>query len=138
MTPRRFYTAVVLLFGGAYAWLAFVASTSASDVIFCLFRRLSGMPCPACGATRSVVALCYGEWLYALRLNPLGFFYTIALVSVPLWLLHDTIRRRPSMYTMYRRLDRLMSHKSVLWGIAAFILLNWLWVLFNHVFGHVA
>jgi len=44
----------------------------ASDPAFswCLFYRLSGMPCPGCGMTRALAALFHGEWREVLRLHP--------------------------------------------------------------------
>lgn len=39
----------------------------------CLFRRLSGVPCPGCGMTRAFAHLAKGEWLEAARDHPFSF-----------------------------------------------------------------
>jgi len=39
----------------------------------CVFKQLSGLPCPFCGGTRSAQALLHGDWSRALYLNPLAF-----------------------------------------------------------------
>lgn len=53
----------------------------------CAFKGLFNIPCPTCGATRSVVHLSHGEFLPALAMNPiiatvivfavLFFFYSL-------------------------------------------------------------
>jgi hypothetical protein len=39
----------------------------------CLFRRVSGVPCPGCGMTRAFAHLAKGEWREAARDHPLSF-----------------------------------------------------------------
>ncbi len=52
----------------------------------CLFYRLTGLLCPACGATRSVIHLLNGNILLALKSNVLAvmmmplFFYILFLI----------------------------------------------------------
>jgi len=44
----------------------------------CVFRGLTGIPCPTCGSTRSLVHLSHGEILSALAMNPLT---TLCLIT---------------------------------------------------------
>src|SRR3954464_13684961 len=39
----------------------------------CLFHTLTGHPCATCGATRSAIAFFHGNFLAALKWNPLAF-----------------------------------------------------------------
>lgn len=56
----------------------------------CVFKELTGIPCPTCGSTRSVVYLSHGDILSALAMNPLTalcliaaiVFFFVGLVSV--------------------------------------------------------
>ncbi|HEX2641896.1 MAG TPA: DUF2752 domain-containing protein [Thermoanaerobaculia bacterium] len=41
--------------------------------VVCLFRRLTGIPCPGCGMTRAFAHLAKGEWEAAWISHPLSF-----------------------------------------------------------------
>ncbi|MGP8244642.1 MAG: DUF2752 domain-containing protein [Bryobacteraceae bacterium] len=47
----------------------------------CAFRRQTGLPCPTCGMTRSVVLALHGEWWRAWRLSPGGVALVAGLVA---------------------------------------------------------
>jgi len=47
---------------------------------FCLMREMTGIPCPGCGATRSLLGWSHLNPLEALRFNPLFFVLTVGLV----------------------------------------------------------
>ncbi len=49
----------------------------------CVFKAVTGIPCPTCGATRAVLALLRGEWWSAVRFNPL---VTLILVGWMAWI----------------------------------------------------
>lgn len=55
---------------------------------FCIFHKLTGIPCPACGITRSISSILSGNVLDSLKLNPSGLFVLITFVSqIPLRLI---------------------------------------------------
>lgn len=53
------------------------------DVPLCLFRGVTGAPCPTCGSTRAGLALFGGDVVGAVRFNP--FMVTAGVVLVA-WL----------------------------------------------------
>lgn len=48
----------------------------------CMLRRVTGMPCPTCGVTRSFRALGQGALVAAVRFHPLGPVYFALLMVV--------------------------------------------------------
>jgi hypothetical protein len=62
------------LFAGLYLY-AFEPGKS-GFFLFCPFRALTGLTCPACGATRGLHQLLHGNFSAAFKLNPLFFVMT--------------------------------------------------------------
>lgn len=60
-----------VLLASLAAVVAMVAVPDMRPVLLCPLKRGTGIPCPTCGMTRSLLALCEGEVLDALRLHPL-------------------------------------------------------------------
>lgn len=48
--------------------------------IGCPLRSFTGIPCPLCGGTRSVVAAVHGRWADAFAINPVGLVVVVAAV----------------------------------------------------------
>jgi hypothetical protein len=48
----------------------------------CLFFLSTGLPCPGCGLTRSVVSFAHGQWSEAVYYHPLGPLFFIAFVAI--------------------------------------------------------
>jgi Protein of unknown function (DUF2752) len=73
--------------GAAMLAVALVLPTLAlPNVVLCPLRRLTGVPCPFCGMTRSVTALVHGDLGASLALNPGGILVVaLAAVLLVLW-----------------------------------------------------
>ncbi|MGE3270510.1 MAG: DUF2752 domain-containing protein [Chloroflexota bacterium] len=94
----------------------------------CLFRLSTGMPCPGCGLTRSVVSLMHGDLSASAYYHPLGMVFVLlvlVLVVLDIWLLIATRRRgednRPPSWVM----DRLAQTPAP-WLAVAALMLTWL------------
>ena len=53
--------------------LALGSSGFSTGPSLCIFRSLTGLPCPFCGTTRSVGNILVGDFNSALQMNPLGY-----------------------------------------------------------------
>jgi hypothetical protein len=56
----------------------------------CPFRLLTGVPCPACGLSRSVGALSGGDFSTSISMHPLGIlvaFFIFLLLIRPDWII---------------------------------------------------
>ncbi len=97
----------------------------------CLFRRLTGLPCPTCGMTRSIVLTLDGHLGTALRLNLAGPVWVLAVATLAVALLWLAWRERargtgPSAPTR-RRVRLLALAQGAIFGVA--LATNWIWVL---------
>jgi uncharacterized protein DUF2752 len=92
----------------------------------CLFRRLTGLPCPTCGATRSAIALVHGDLLGAIQQNPLmvvcyGLSFVINLYAAAVLLFRLP---RPRLASLPAKVKRMLGML-----VAAALGANWIYLL---------
>ena len=93
-------------------------------VTFCVFKGLSGLPCPTCGSTRAVARLFELDPAGALAMNP---FTTLAAVVIAAWAVVDVLllpRRRALRVGLSRSLGRAFRIAA----FAAFVA-NWVYLI---------
>ena len=54
------------------------------DLTLCMFRNVTGVPCPTCGTTRMLLALARGQPVDALLFNP--FTFAVSMLGA-IWLI---------------------------------------------------
>ena len=116
----------LLVFSGiiAAAILARLAIVSGLPLPQCWLRKLTGIPCPSCGCTRSLLAWLDGEPGKAFRFNPLFF---ICCIAVLLWLAVWVVERVSGRPVLAGR--GLPLSRPVVWKIGlALVALNWLYL----------
>lgn len=95
----------------------------------CFLRTVVGIPCPFCGATRSLVAISSMHWEQALRLNPLVVMLC-ALVVV--WMFFWLVER--AMGGSWLTAFVTNARAKISWRVVlALVLMNWLFVLWMKV-----
>lgn len=121
-----------------YGWLVYSFLTSRPNVLLgeagrgwsgCLLKQVWGIPCPACGSTRSVLALFGGQWGEAWEWNPLGYVLAVGLVLLPLWLLFDTWSGRSTYWHTFLAGESLLRKPPVAVVCAVLMFANWIWNL---------
>ena len=97
----------------------------------CLFQRLTGVPCPTCGMTRSIVLTLNGHLGTALRLNLAGPVWVLAVATLAvalLWLAWRERARGVDRSTVARRRVRLLALvQGAVFAVA--LATNWIWAL---------
>ena len=72
-----------------------VGAGQVAGPVLCPFRLATGLPCPFCGTTRSLMALGRGDLEASLQLNPLGVLLALAAAGFGLLYAALAARRRP-------------------------------------------
>jgi len=102
--------------------LAPLADRAAELAPACLFRSMTGLPCPTCGSTRAVLALARLDLAGAVVLNPLAAAAAIVFVAggliAAIAALAGRPLREPQRYPPAARI-------ALLAAVAA----NWVWLL---------
>jgi hypothetical protein len=120
------HEALWLLVGGASLCLLGVALvTPGIQLPRCAFKTITGLPCPTCGVTRTVIALSRGDLDRALFMNPLA---AIACGAALLYLIYAAAvlalrlpRFRPTVSVADARWLRVAT--------VALLAINWLWLI---------
>ena len=104
---------------GVYAWVECATGVHAPGV--CVFRWITGYPCPTCGSTHMVLALAHGDLRHAIGYNPLMF--ALAFLLAAQLGIRFLLRRRIVWITSVR------SRRIVAAGLLLAVFVNWLYVL---------
>jgi hypothetical protein len=106
--------------GGA-AWLAMALPWPR-----CPFLAVTGLPCVTCGATRSAIAFLHGDFLSALKWNPLMFVAFCALIAFDLYAAIVLVSRTLRL----RIVDWTVTEKNVARiAVLSLLALNWIYLL---------
>jgi len=126
-------TLYVIILAGCltgYTWL-FLNATSAQfqkkEASVCIMKHVTGIPCPSCGSTRSILAILHGDFSNALHWNPLGFLLLIGLLALPFWITYDIISRGTSFLRFYTKVETGFKQKKIFIPAILLILINWYW-----------
>jgi hypothetical protein len=91
------------------------------EVRLCIFKRITGLPCPSCGMTRGILAMLGGDLAGGWAFNPLGF--SVLLACAALLVLRFGFGRRVQL-TLTRR------ERTAAWLVGGGIFLaNWVYVI---------
>ncbi len=108
---------IVLFIGGTMPVLSLMPS--------CAFRRLTGIPCPSCGATRSVVALARGDVIASFMMNPLTALCFLAGVLIFLYSLATIAFALPKINMLLSSKEEIALKASVI----VLILAQWIYLI---------
>ena len=95
----------------------------------CLFKKVTHVPCPSCGSTRSVMAMIHGDWGQAMLINPFGFIIAVILCLGPLWAGYDLLFKRQTMWTGYIRAEKTIRKKAIAIPLILLAVINWAWTM---------
>lgn len=96
----------------------------------CLFRKVTGIPCPGCGLTRAADHFAHLHWLTALKSNPLGAVGAFVFAVLAAWtVLHLAFKVPFPDVTLSDREWRVARYAV---GVA--VVLNYAFVIVQHRF----
>jgi hypothetical protein len=90
--------------------------------VLCWFRALTGHPCPFCGSTRAVGALCAGNFAVAWKLNPLG---VVAFIAFAIYLLKPTLAK--TLKDNLRKIQNKIGPVLATTSVVTLFALTWAW-----------
>lgn len=130
MTKRKLYLIITLGLIAGYSWLTYILlqdNPQHNGMSACFFKNITGLPCPSCGNTRSVLAMIKGNFINAVLINPLGLIIAFILLVFPFWLLYDTVYKRDTLYKSYLKFEKTMQNKYIAIALIILLIANWIW-----------
>ncbi len=134
MSRKNLYLLVLGFAFAGYSWVIlnhYLITNNKETVNVCLFRQVTGIPCPSCGTTHSILSIAKGEYRQALNENILGFPAILMLLIFPAWILIDLLRKKESFYSFYFRFETILRKKWVAWLALGLLLANWGWNIYR-------
>lgn len=93
----------------------------------CIFKNITGIPCPSCGATRAVTLLLHGDVAASLLMNPVGITVAAVMAVVPLWLAFDVLQKKQTLFDFYTTTERYIRKPRIALVLITLVLVNWVW-----------
>jgi hypothetical protein len=128
---NRIYSIVLAGTAAGAIWLfvstLLLQTVPDGGVELCLIKHITGVPCPSCGSTRSVLSLLHGSISGAWQLNPIGFLIAAVLIVAPVWIGSDLLRRRDTFYRFYQQTEKIIRKPTIALPLILLVLMNWIW-----------
>ncbi len=132
---RRLQISLLLACLTGYGWICanLIAREHSTGMTVCLVKRSTGLPCPSCGSTRSVMLLCQGEFSAAFHANPLGYVLGLVLLLLPAALIAELFSRKTFLSDAGLFLVSHIKRPYLAWPLATLMLINWIWNIYKGI-----
>lgn len=131
ISRNKLYIILSIACIAGYLWVFYQLSAnhrSERDIgTVCLFKHTTGVPCPSCGSTRSVISLVKGNISQAIYLNPFGIIIALIMLITPFWIFTDVLTRKKTLWDVYRKIEIYLKNPVVIFSLVLMVLINWIW-----------
>tara|TARA_B100000795_G_scaffold81356_2_gene58639 strand:+ start:29372 stop:29788 length:417 start_codon:yes stop_codon:yes gene_type:complete len=136
ISSKQLYLLLVILLIVGYSWVFYsstVMQTSGSALEVCIFKKITSLPCPSCGATRSVSSILKGDFIQGIITNPMGLVISVIMLITPVWLIGDLFTEKETLHQFYLRVEKVLNKKIVFIPLIILILCNWVWNIYKNL-----
>ncbi len=127
---NKLYSILFIACLAGYIWLYFSLTkkiTENKSVEVCLIKHVTNIPCPSCGSTRSVISLTKGDFIGALNFNPIGYLVAIIMLTAPIWIISDTIKKTKTLFNFYLKIETYLKRPKIAIPLILLVIINWIW-----------
>lgn len=94
----------------------------------CVFKTVTGYPCPTCGSTRAVLDFFHLDIVSAFRWNPLVVLGGIVFIAWVLYGFYMLFSGKKVQVTLTKNESRFLR-----WGVVILFILNWIYLIASGV-----
>lgn len=131
MNKNKLYLFLLFACFVGYSWLLFSLQheheIQNQEFTVCLFKKVTTVPCPSCGTTRSVMQLSHENFLSAILINPFGIIVGLIMILAPVWISYDFIQKKETFYTTYLKIETILRKRKVAIVLIVLVVANWIW-----------
>lgn len=136
LSRNRLYITILLACLAGYVWIYFgifhgIYQSKYFEV--CLIKRITNVPCPSCGTTRSVAAIIFGNFEQAFLLNPFGFVVASIMLISPVLIMIDYTFKKKSFFDLYKSMEHKINKPLNATIFISIVLINWVWNITKHL-----
>lgn len=128
MTKNRLYVWTVMIVIVGFLWIFFL-SRNTDGVSVCLFKNITGVPCPSCGMSESVQYFFRGDYGTSLDTHPLGILMGLCMLIFPFWMILDIIFKKATFWNFYLFINRVFSLPLVRIILLSLMVIIWITLL---------
>jgi len=137
MSRNGLYFLILCLSLAGYLWILINYNSTVqqyfSETSICIFRNITGVPCPSCGTTRSVLAILDGDLMNSIDHNPFGLVVVILLTVLPFWVVIDLMQGKRSFLRFYKYAERSLKRKYIAIPSISIVVVVWLKTIYEHL-----
>jgi hypothetical protein len=134
---NKLYLILSVVLVSGYSWLYYSLTAwqagNNDNIDLCLFRNISGLPCPSCGSTRAVISLLNGNLQESLYINPIGLIIASVMILTPIWILTDILFSKSSLLNFYSVIEIFFRKPIIAFPLIFLIVINWIWNILKDV-----
>jgi hypothetical protein len=136
LTRTKLYILLVILCVAGYVWLGLNLSQHPQEVNvpgFCLLKHTTGIPCPSCGSTRSILSLLHGNIMQSLYWNPFGLLILMIMITLPVWIFYDLISGKDTLFKSWHKTEAMFKRPGIALSAIVLVFMNWIWNIYKGV-----
>jgi len=127
---NKLYSVLFIACLAGYVWLYFSVTKNITEkklVEVCIIKLATNIPCPSCGSTRSVISLTKGDFIGALKFNPIGYLVALIMLIAPIWIIADTIKGTKTLFNFYIKTETYLKRPKIAITLILLVIINWIW-----------
>ena len=113
-----------------FIWVAINLLTSGTSATICLLKNTTGISCPTCGITDSILFFLSGDFQSSFMANPIGIPFAFMLLGIGLSASRQLVFKRRSIWQLFESYERwIKNHIIFIYAGLLILLLNWIFIL---------
>lgn len=133
MSPGKKFSFFILGFSLAGAIWLIMNHFTREDIPGCLFRYVTGIPCPSCGIT-GTIGLLFGDPSHFFIFNILAFVLIPLMIIAPFWAAADLITGRDGMFRTFKRSEEILRKLPVAFLLIILLAVVWSYNIYQFLF----